>query len=93
MSQIVSQAFIANAKATVVMNRSLTEDESASIVAIKENAIVAGKQVSPYTQTVDPENNNVTRVTYFSEIATANAVVTAYLAFVPAPISAVAEAV
>jgi hypothetical protein len=93
MSQLVALAFEANAKTTVVINRPLTEAEGASLVAIKENAMAAGEQVSPLTQTVDIDTGYITGVSYYSNIATANAYVTAYLAFVPAPISAVAVAV
>ena len=93
MSQLVALAFEANAKSTVVINRQLTEAESASLVTIKKNAMAAGEQVSPNTTTVDPETGNITNTSYYSNIATANAFVTAYLSFDPAPISAVAVTV
>jgi hypothetical protein len=93
MSQLVALAFEANAKSTVVMNRSLTESEVTSILQIKQNAITAGGQVSPLVTTTDAETGEVTSVTYYDTIATANAVVSAYLAFDPAPISAVAVTV
>ena len=93
MSQLVALAFEANAKSTVVMNRQYTEAESASIVTIKQNAIAAGEQISPNTASLDPETGNITNISYYSNIATANAVVSACLAFTPAPISAVAVAV
>jgi len=93
MSQLVALAFEANAKSTVVINRQLTEAESASIITIKENAMAAGEQVSPNTTTVDPETGNITNTSYYSNIATANAFVAAYLSFDPAPISAVAVTV
>ena len=93
MSQLVAQAFAANAKTTVVINRPLTEAEGASLVTIKEDAMAAGEQVSPLTQTVDIDTGYITGVSYYSNIATANTIVSAYLAFDPAPISAVAVAV
>ena len=93
MSQLVALAFEANAKTTVVNNRQLTEAESASLVTIKKNAMAAGEQVSPNTTTIDPDTGYITNTSYYSNIVTANAYVTAYLAFVPAPISAVATAV
>ena len=93
MSQLVALAFEANAKSTVVNNRQLTEAESASLITIKKNAMAAGEQVSPNTVTVDPDTGYITGVSYYSNIATANAFVTAYLSFDPAPISAVATAV
>jgi len=91
MSLLATQSFVANAKSTVVMDRPFTEDELTSVSIIKQNAIAAGEQASAYTQTIDA--GTYTSVSYYSNIATANAVVAAYLAFVPAPISAVAEAV
>jgi hypothetical protein len=93
MSQLVALAFEANAKSTVVMNRSLTESEINSLLQIKQNAITAGGQVSPNITTTDSETGDVTSVAYYDTIATANSVVAAYLAFTPAPISAVASAV
>jgi hypothetical protein len=93
MTQLAAMAFDANAKSTVVMNRQLTEAESSSIVTIKQNAISAGEQVSLNTTTTDPETGDMTNTSYYSNITTANAVVAAYLAFVPAPISAVATAI
>ena len=92
MLQLVALAFAANAKTTVVNNRQLTEAEAASVVTIKQNAMAAGEQVSPLTQTVDPDTGYITGVSYYSNIATANAYVAAYLSFDPAPISAVATA-
>ena len=93
MSQLVALAFEANAKSTVVMNRSLTEAEVSAILLIKQNAIAAGGQVSPNIATTDAETGDITSVTYYNTIATANSVVAAYLGFSPAPISAVATAV
>jgi hypothetical protein len=93
MSQLVALAFEANAKSTVVMNRSLTQAEVSAILLIKQNAITAGGQVSPNITTTDAETGNFISVAYFDTIATANTIVSAYLAFDPAPISAVAVAV
>jgi hypothetical protein len=93
MSQLVALAFEANAKSTVVMNRSLTEAEISAILLIKQNAITAGGQVSPNIATANAETGDITSIAYYDTIATANAIVSAYLGFTPAPISAVATAV
>ena len=92
MSQLVALAFEANAKSTVVLNRSLTESEINSLLQITQTAIAAGGQVSPIITSTDAETGDITSVTYFDNITTANAVVSAYLGFTPAPISAVASA-
>jgi hypothetical protein len=93
MSQPVAQAFLANAKTTVVTDRPLTEAESASLTTVKQNAIDVGEQVSPNIAITDPGSGNVTNISYFSNIATANTYLAAYQAFVPPPLSAVVIAV
>ena len=93
MSILAPAAFVANAKSIVVMNRLFTEAENAEIVTIKGNAIAAGEWVSNNSTSTDPGTGNTTYTGYYSNIATANAVVAAYLAFDPAPVSATASAV
>jgi hypothetical protein len=92
MSVLIAQAFVANAISTVVFDRPITETEFLTLKAIKQNAIDAGEQVSPGTTTTD-DAGIITRVSYFSNIATANAYSAANLAFVPAPISSTVEEV
>ena len=91
MSQLAPQAFIANAQAVLIFDRYLTEGEATALSDIKKNAIASGEQVSP--QTVTSTEAGITYTSFFSNLATAQAVVTAANAFVPAPTSATASTV
>ena len=79
MSTIETATFIANAKTSVVYGRKLTADESAQLNAVKITALTAGRQLS------SPQDAEDTRITFWADIADANAYAAVANGFSPAP--------
>jgi hypothetical protein len=88
MPILAPSRFVANAQATIELGRDFTAEEDNTLRTIKITATNNGEQTSP-TDQVTPG----TYVSYYSTLATAQAVVAAANAFTPAPISATATSI
>jgi hypothetical protein len=89
MSQLAPQAFIANAKAVVVLGRAITPEENSVLNAIRKAAAAASEGVS----TVNADFETFTFTSFYSNLATAQAVASAAQGFNPPPTSATATEV
>lgn len=80
MSKEAAASFVANAQTSVVFGRSLTSGELDQINTVKETALNAGRQCSPFVNGPNGES-----ITYFASIDDANSYVAVVNGFTPAP--------
>ena len=92
MSQFVAQAFLATAEATIVYSGSLSSEQLATLGTIRQTAVANGEQTSVISSSFDDDSGNRTYISYYSNSATATAIVNAANAFTPAPVSATVTA-